>query len=63
MATSRKFFVSPGNPESKNKIWNYFLTKGQTIFTELTAMTWKVGGQLQTSVNLESHLFKLNRNG
>ncbi len=42
-----------GDPESKNKIWNYFLTKGQTIFTEPTATTWKVGGQLQTSVNLK----------
>lgn len=41
-----------GDPESKNHIWNYFMTKGEQQFKVGDSTVWKVGGPLETSIKL-----------
>lgn len=48
-----------GDTESNDKVWNYFMSKGEQTFTEGQNITWKVGGELNTNVKLNSSKVKM----
>ena len=47
-----------GDTESKNKIWNYFLTKGDKTFTAGEEVKWQVGGNFSTHIKPHSTTFQ-----
>lgn len=47
-----------GDREDTNKIWNYFLSKGEQTFTPNEDVTWHVGGSFKANLQLEETNFK-----
>jgi subtilisin family serine protease len=46
-----------GDVESKDMIWNYFLSKGKQTFKENEEINWNVGGQFSAHVSLKENNF------
>ncbi len=42
--------VGFGDADDTNKIWNYYFSKGEQVFEAGDISTWRVGGQLKTTV-------------
>lgn len=49
-----------GDKESTNKIWNYFVTQGEQIFTAGQQENWQVGGTFQAKTDLLVNSFVKN---